>query len=59
MMMSHSDPRWRRVLNAAPSGRRPQPTRRERQRLSDLILLVSAVALGTGLVAMFLLSLAS
>jgi hypothetical protein len=59
MMMSRSDPRWRRILHRAPSGRRSEATRRERQRLSDLILKVTAVALGGGLVAMLVLSLSS
>jgi hypothetical protein len=51
--------RWRKALDAVPTQRPANPTRRERQRLSDLILMVTAVALGGGLVAMLLLSLSS
>jgi hypothetical protein len=59
MTTSRTATRWRKALEAAPSRRPSQPTRRERQRLSDLILLITAVALGGGLVAMLLLSLSS
>jgi hypothetical protein len=43
----------------AVTARSPGPSRRERRRVSELILLITAVILAIGLAAMFLLSLAS
>ena len=59
MMMSRSSPRGRRILDVAPPSRPRKPGRHERQRLSELILMVTAAALGASLVTMFLRSLAS